>query len=156
MCGSEYMVIVPGLLLKCPFCGYYKHIRTAPASTAETTTLITQEPSATPRHAVSPIDKDMQTFIDRMAEKLTPLQGLDNAGRARCLGVRSQIQRDLTNVFLGREDFNKWYDRTRTNFALHNTTFMQIIADCLKGLKSAAAQDMRREYLVAIKQIQRA
>jgi len=99
------------------------------------------------------IEPDMQTFIDRVVEHLTPLTGLDPEGKVRALTVREQFRRELIQVFLGKQDWNKWFDKTRTNLALHTVTFMQILHKCLEGLKSSEARNLRADYEAALARI---
>ena len=96
------------------------------------------------------IEPDMQTFIDRVAEHLTRLDGLDPQGKIRALTVREQFRKELTQVFLGKQDWNKWFDKTRTQLGLHTVTFMQILHKCLEGLKSPEAQSLRADYEQAL------
>jgi len=96
------------------------------------------------------IEPDMQTFINRVAEHLTPLTGLDSAAKLRALNVREQFRKELTNVFLGKEDWNKWFDRTRTQLGLHTVIFMQILYRCLEGLRSSEARNLRADYEAAL------
>jgi len=106
------------------------------------------------RPALPPaIEPDMQTFINRVAERLTPLEGLDSAGKMRALNVREQFRKELTDVFLGKQDWNKWFDKTRTNLALHTVTFMKILHQCLEGLRSPEAQNLRQDYEAALARI---
>jgi len=99
------------------------------------------------------IEPDMQTFINRVAERLTPLEGLDQTGKLRALNVREQFRRELTNVFLGKQDWNKWFDKTKTTLGLHIVTFMKMLYQCLEGLKSPEAQSLRQDYEAALARI---
>jgi len=99
------------------------------------------------------IEPDMQTFINRVAERLTPLTGLDQTGKIRALNVREQFSKELTDVFLGKQDWNKWFDKTRTNLGLHTVTFMKILYQCLEGLISKEARSLRADYEVALARI---
>jgi len=99
------------------------------------------------------IEPDMQTFIDRVAERLTPLEGLDQTGKLRALNVREQFRKELTNVFLGKQDWNKWFDKTKTTLGLHTVIFMKMLYQCLEGLRSPEAKSLRADYEAALARI---
>jgi len=99
------------------------------------------------------IEPDMQTFINRVAERLTPLEGLDQAGKLRALNVREQFRKELTNVFLGKQDWNKWFDKTKTTLGLHTVIFMKMLYQCLEGLRSPEAKSLRADYEAALARI---
>jgi len=99
------------------------------------------------------IEPDMQTFINRVAERLTPLKGLDQTGKLRALNVREQFRRELTHVFLGKQDWNKWFDKTKTTLGLHTVIFMKMLYQCLEGLRSPEAQTLRADYEAALARI---
>lgn len=99
------------------------------------------------------IEPDMQAFINRVAERLTPLEGLDSAGKMRALNVREQFRKELTNVFLGKQDWNKWFDKTKTTLGLHTVIFMKMLYQCLEGLRSPEARSLRADYEAALARI---
>jgi len=151
VCGAPLSTIVEGELMRCPVDKLYYHIRPKRRITSLT---------ALPKAEVTTessfgLSQEQLVFIDRVSQKLTPLQGLNPTGRARALKIREQFRKELTNVFLGKQDFNKWYDETRTKLGLHNTTFMQLLYECLEGLKSTECQQLRQEYENALRQMQR-
>jgi len=110
----------------------------------------TQQPKQASSAPTSPLHPDMLTFVYRVAERLTPLDGLDATGRSRALKVREEFRRELTEVFQGREDYNAWFDRTRTQLGLHLIQFVRILYECLEGLRSEGARSLRREYEVTL------
>lgn len=99
------------------------------------------------------LSPDMFIFVYRVAERLTPLQGLDEDSRRRALKIREQFRRELTSVFVGNEDFNDWFSRTKTQLGLHLITFTKILYECLEGLKSQDARELRDEYGATIRRI---
>jgi hypothetical protein len=92
------------------------------------------------------LSPDMFTFTYRVAERLTSLDGLPEDARSRALKVREQIRQDLRDVFLGKESFDVWFNRTKTQHGLHTMTFVRILYDSLDGLKSEDARGLRAEY----------
>jgi alpha-L-arabinofuranosidase len=113
----------------------------------------TEEIEAKRKPTPPALEPDMQTFIERVAERLTPLEGLDQTGKLRALNVREQFRRELTDVFLGKQDWNKWFDKTKTTLGLHTVTFMKILHQCLEGLRSPEAQSLRQDYEAALARI---
>lgn len=102
---------------------------------------------------VANLSDDMETFVWRVAERLTPLDGLDLEGRRRALKIREQFRKELARVFLGKEDYNAWFDRTRTKLGLHLIQFVRILHECLEGLRSEGAKSLRAEYEAALKKL---
>lgn len=99
----------------------------------------TKEPKGT-------LSNDMLTFTYRLAERLTPLDGAGPDGRARALKVRQEYRNELRNVFLGKENFDDWFSRTKTARGFHYVIFMRMIYECLEGLRSIEASDLRTAY----------
>jgi len=104
------------------------------------------EPDVTP---------DQSTFINRIVEKLASTTGVTGDARERGLKVQEQFRRELTDVFKGEGDFNKWFDQKRTQLGLHTYTLTKIIYDSLAGLKSPEAKSLRRQYGQAIQSLGR-
>lgn len=92
------------------------------------------------------LEPDMKTFAKRISEKLASTEGLPPDGVERALKVQKEIQTDLRDVFLGKKDYNQWFDRTKTKFGLHPYTFTTILVKCLEGLQSIDAQALRADY----------
>ena len=102
------------------------------------------EPDVTP---------DQSTFINRIAEKLAPTTGMIGEAKERAVKVQEQFRRELTDVFKGDGNFNKWFDMKRTQLGLHTYTLTNIIYDSLAGLKSPEAKSLRRQYGQAIQSL---
>lgn len=92
------------------------------------------------------LDRDMEIFAYRLAERLTPLDGLDFEARQRALKVREQYRRQLERVLMGYESFEDWFSRTRTERGLHFVDFAQMIYESLQGLTSREARALREQY----------
>jgi len=151
VCGAPLISVVEGELMRCPVDGLYHHER--PKRTIASLKALPKAEVTT--ESSFGLSEDQLVFIDRVSQKLTPLQGLNPTARARALKIREQFRKELTNVFLGKQEFTKWYDQTRTKLGLHNTTFMQLLYECLEGLKSTECQNLRQEYENALRQMQR-
>jgi len=137
--------------MRCPVDGLYHHVRPK----RNITSLKTLPKAEVTTESSFGLSEDQLVFIDRVSQKLTPLQGLSATARGRALKIREQFRKELTNVFLGKQDYSKWYDETRSKLALHNTTFMQLLYECLEGLKSTECQNLRQEYENALRAMQR-
>jgi len=110
-------------------------------------------PSITGSGSRRELSGDMLTFVYRVAERLTPIDGLNEDARRRALRIREQFRRELTNVFIGKEDFNDWFSRTKTQLGLHLMTITKILYECLEGLRSQEAVELRAEYGRAMRRI---
>lgn len=150
-CGTPLIAIVPSELYRCPIDGLYHHIRPR----RNITSLKSLPKAEVTTESSFGLSEDQLIFINRVSQRLTPLQGLNPTARARALKIREQFRKELTNVFLGKQDFNKWYDQTRSKLGLHNTTFMQLLYESLEGLKSPECQNLRQEYENVLRAMQR-
>jgi len=154
-CGSDKILNIREDLSKCMLCGQYigpdgfpSKLKVFPSARQ------VKELASTPLEGISEVVEektlelhgDMITFIGRVAERLAPLTGLDQSAKLRALEVQKEIRNELTEVFQGKKDFNKWYDKTKTQFGLHSQTFMSILHDSLEGLKSTEAQELQQQY----------
>lgn len=102
--------------------------------------------SKQPREKAEELDRGIFTFIYRVAERLTPLGGLGQEGRRRALKVRDQYQRDLTDVFLGKRDYNDWFNETKTKHSLRDIELMENLYECLEGIATPEARSLRQQY----------
>ena len=92
------------------------------------------------------LSRDMLVFSYRVAERLTSLDGLGPEARDRALKIRETYRQQLQNVFLGREDFQDWFTRTRTERGLHLIDFTKILYESLQGLRSPETRALREQY----------
>jgi len=146
-CGSPLERTDSGLL-KCTVCGL-----NYPSGRTKTPLLdpyVKRNPILPQIESEEELTSDMTTFITRLAQNLAPTEGLSEDAVPRALKVQERYRKELRNVFLGKEDFNKWFDKTRTERGLHMLTFTKMIHDCLTGLKSPEAKSMREEYAQAL------
>lgn len=169
-CKSDKILLIKEGLAKCLMCGTYFTPATSKNPIPHFYRLeVTprqdeiRELAAMPLERVSEIDEtktselssDMITFIGRVAERLAPLTGLDEHAKARALEIQNEIRRELTDVFHGKGDYNKWYDQTKTKFGLHNQTFVSLLQDSLQGLNSQEAQELQQEYAQTLARMRR-
>jgi hypothetical protein len=99
------------------------------------------------------LSRGVFTFIYRVAERLTPLDGLSQEARSRALKVRAQFQRELTDVFLGKADFNQWFNKIKTQHGLRAIELIQILYDATEGLTDPEARKLRAEYEATLKRM---
>jgi len=150
-CGSPLEKTSTGSY-KCTVCGLnYPNPR---AKTPLLDPYVKKNPALPPIESEEELTSDMTTFINRLAQKLAPTEGLPADAVPRALKVQERYRKELRNVFLGKGDFNEWFNKTRTERGLHMVTFTQMIHDSLTGLKSPEAQSMREEYAQTIGRIQ--
>lgn len=145
-CGSP--LIRESGLLKCPVCGLlYRIGQTKPLLQNYAKIKQINVPIAETEEQLMP---DQLVFINRLAQALAPTTGLMNESYKRALKVQQQYREELRQVFLGKKDFNKWFDQTRSDRGIHIYNFSKIIYECLEGLTSPEAQSMREQYAAAI------
>jgi hypothetical protein len=159
-CGSSYLLEVEPGIYRCQICGQLNEVRpsgqilprrmevyprieyvreAAKEGLYEMTQAVPSE---------SGIPTDMRIYINRVAEALTPLKGHeeDRAFVARALKVRSQFRRELTEIFEGKGDFDKWYNETASNLGIQDKVMAKMMFDSLEGLKSPEAKQLRDMY----------
>ena len=99
------------------------------------------------------LDKDMAVFVKRVAEALTPVEGYedDEAFKQRLFKVRETYIQELTDCFTGKEDFDKWYDATKTSLGMHPTEMARVMYNALEGLSSPEAIQFQAGFAAALK-----
>ncbi len=99
------------------------------------------------------LDKDMTVFVRRVAETLTPVDGYedDEAFRQRAFKVRETFIQELTDCFTGKEDFDKWFDATKTSLGMHPTEMARVMYNALEGLSSPEAMQFQAGFAAALK-----
>lgn len=98
------------------------------------------------------MSQDMVVWVRRIAEGLVPVEGLGYRRdiRSKLLNTQSQIRKGLTDVLEGDADFQKWYDKTKTNFAKHDKEMMRILYDAAEGLEDPEVVELRNAYAKAL------
>lgn len=154
ICGNRLLHIREGLS-KCLFCGQYidQKKQLPPKLNIISSLTKIQAVEAGITETTTALSADMVIFIRRISETLAPTEGLDGEARARALNVQEQFQRQLTDVFQGKGDFSKWFDKTKTSLGLHPFNFMTILHEALEGLKSSEAQELREQYAQTIRRM---
>ena len=111
--------------------------------------IISEEIESTPRpkREASETEMELSTeqeiFIDRVANKLYDAPYMVQ-----------HIKKGLKDVFLGKLDFNEWFDRTKVERGLKSIELMQILYDSLKGLRGREIRALRESYAQALKKLQ--
>lgn len=97
--------------------------------------------------APTPVEDEMQTFIDRVTERLIPIhQDYPAHIKKRLLDNRKRYRRELLDILNGKGKIEKWFDKTRNELGLHAITLTTILYESLKGLKSKEAKELRLLY----------
>lgn len=115
---------------------------------------VVQEPEPVPDVPFGDgLDPDMSVFVRKVAEALTPVEGYedDEAFKQRAFKVRETFIQELTDCFTGKEDFNKWFDTTKTNLGKHPTEMARIMYNALEGLRSPEAIQFQAGFAAALK-----
>jgi len=102
------------------------------------------------------LTRDQNIFINRLAEKLAPITGLTGDNLKKGLHIQERYRQELRNVFLGKQDWNTWFDMKRTERGLHTYTLGKMIHDSLEGLTSPEAKSLRQQYADAIARLRTA
>jgi len=102
----------------------------------------------------SQVEPEIQTFINRVAERLIPIaDDYDFETKRKLQTVRERYRRELTNVFDGKESIEKWFNRTRGNLGIHQIDMTKILYECLEGLRSPEAKELRMQYGQALQRV---
>ena len=155
-CQGKVVEVSPGLFKCIGICGQYfpedKEVPPKLTIVSSVDTLRAHEAGVEVGEGGG-LSVDMLTFISRVAEALAPTAGLDEDGTVRALKIQEDFRRELVEVFQGGEDYDKWYSRTKTKLGLHPQKFMTILYQCLEGLRSPEAQELRADYAQAIRKM---
>lgn len=100
-----------------------------------------------PAAAPAPLDQDMQTFIDRVTERLIPIHA-DYAPQVKknLAQNRERYKNELIAILNGRGNLTKWFNKTRNELGLHAVTLTKIMYESLRGLRSKEAKELRLLY----------
>jgi hypothetical protein len=89
---------------------------------------------------------DMIMFMNRVVEKLIPIEGYNSDIKVKLLKTRSDIKKDLVNVFEGKMKFEDWYHKMKTNLGKGSTELDEIIYSSLEGLRHPEAIELRNAF----------
>ncbi len=95
------------------------------------------------------LEPDMETFINRVAEKVASAPEsitLTPAEQMRLNQARQEIKNSLRDVLNGKTPLNEWFTKTRQQFNLRSYELAQIMYESLDGLKSREAKDLRDQW----------
>jgi len=137
-----------GGLLKCQICGFtYKPGQSTPLLSGFAPKPLTPK--------VATADAELETFINRVAQKLVPIYKDYSPENKKALQTgQTKIKQQLHDVFNGKDNLEKWFNRTRRDLGKHAIDLTQILHDSLEGLQTKEARDMRAQYGEALQAIQ--
>lgn len=153
LCGGPLLKVKERLYI-CRFCGNY-FPDTSPTAPLPSLRVVS-EPDKLKDLIVGMetqeggLSSDMLTFTARVAERLVPTTGLTGDMAQQVQKVQDDIRREFIEVFQGKRNFEKWFNQTKTNLALHPQKFTTILYESLEGLKSPEAQELREGYAQAL------
>jgi hypothetical protein len=102
--------------------------------TAEATTQTSTETETKPK-----VEGEMKIFAERLIYTLCPAE----KGYAPII-VRTV--KSIYDVLEGRKDFGEWFTEVRQTLSLKSFQLAQIIYQCLEGLHSREARDLREQW----------
>ena len=158
-CGNPLIQVIENRLYRCSVCGLYYRVRDQTGVLPLTLGGQELEKTELGQAVViqgSDVDKELEIFISRVAERLAPIEGLDAQASTRALRVQRQFHRELTDVLSGKQNFDKWFNETAVTLGLHTLTFIEILRQCLEGLQSQEVKKLRIEYDEYLNKLQRA
>jgi hypothetical protein len=124
-------------LLKCPACGvFYKP--------GQSTPLLSKYASKAPTNLKSQGDLDLETFINRLTQKLLPIYK-DYPEKVKKVSYdnREKIKANFLKVTEGSMTFKKWFDWIHTNLSKHPVDLARIMLECCEGLNSAELKEFK-------------
>jgi hypothetical protein len=128
----------PNGLLKCGTCGLtYKP--------GQSTPLLTKYAPTSTVSFVSQDEKDIETFIRRVIQKLVPIYVAYPAKtKAALVKTRSKLRKGLQQVVDGRMTFQKWFDNIHRDLAKHPIDLAKILLDSTEDLNTPEAKELRK------------
>ncbi len=101
------------------------------------------------------LNPDMTIFVNQVVERLTPLDGLDRDARYRALKIRVQERQELTDVLNGKTKMTDWFTKARREANIKEYELVQILYECLEGLRSEEARELKKQLEGVYKQFVR-
>jgi hypothetical protein len=154
---------VSGSLYKCQMCGAYNSFKigsTIPSTYKVFTSFdrvkamsiegVYEQTKGQPGKGSA--DPDMIEFIQRLATKLTPIEGYTPEIQVQQLEARKDFVKQLNEVFDGNRTWDDWFNRTRTKKSLHRDDLSRMVFDSLEGLNGEGAREMRAQYEAVLNQ----
>lgn len=144
-CGGRLLKIdALGSLCKCMVCGVYlrgggklyKH------KSIDLVGVISEEVKSPPTVTLTP---DQWTFVFRVAERLTPIDGYTPEVRKRMLVRREELRKSLEKVFTGEQEMTTWFNQTGIDFNLQDYELVQILYESLEGLESKEVKELKEQ-----------
>ena len=95
--------------------------------------------SATPEEAKQTVTGEMKIFAERLIYTLCPPE----KGYAPII---VKTVKSIYDVLEGRKDFGEWFTQVRQALSLKSYQLAQIIYQCLEGLRSREARELREQW----------
>ena len=90
-------------------------------------------------------EDEMKTFVYRVVERLTPLDGLDHDSRNRALKIRVQERQELIDVLNGTIKMTDWFTKARREANIQEYELVQILVESLEGLRGEEAKELKKQ-----------
>jgi hypothetical protein len=146
--NCNQLLVRQGNVLKCPVCGFtYKPNQSTP--------LLSGYAPKTMTPKTAPADVELSTWISRVAQKLLPIyKDYDPNVKLQLQQGQQKIKSGLNDVLAGKLSLPQWFNRTRRDLGKHAIELTQVLYDCLEGLQSREAREMRAQYAQALSAVQ--
>jgi hypothetical protein len=136
-CGNPMLEVVPDKLYRCSVCNLYQRIR--PEQPAASPPSTSPQARAEVKEAFLPLTGELKIFAERVINTLCP----------REQGYSPVIVREVRaigEVLEGRRDFAEWFTKIRQMLSLKNYQLAKTLYDCLEGLRSQEAKELREQW----------
>ena len=130
-CGNPLVEVLDEKLYKCSVCGLYHRVRDS-VPTPQPESLQTPEPSQA-------LTGDLKIFAERIVKALCPPEQ----------GYSPFIVKEVKSIYdvlEERKDFAEWFLKVRQMLSIKNYQLAKTLYDCLEGLRSQDAKDLREQW----------
>jgi hypothetical protein len=134
VCGNSLIEVIPEELYRCPIDLLYYHVR--PRNPSSSLSLKAQTNVKQPFVALT---GELKVFGERVINALcAPEKGYSP--------VIVREVKTIYDVLEGRRDFEEWFTKVRQALSLKNYQLAKVLYDCLEGLRSQEARQLREQW----------
>lgn len=132
VCRIPLQEIIPNELYRCGICGLYHHVRAK-------STLPSLKAQAGTEAKPSSLTGEMKVFAERVISALCPPE------KAYAPVIVREVK-NIYDVIEGKADFEGWFTKVRQLLSLKNYQLAKVLYDCLEGLRTREARQLREEW----------
>jgi hypothetical protein len=137
-CGNPLITVIPGALYRCSVCGLYRRIRPKPNIASPETKQVVGNAREEPVFVT--LTGELKIFAERVIYTLCPPE------KGYAPVIVKEIKK-IYDVLEGKGDFADWFTKVRQMLSLKNYQLAKTLYDCLEGLRSEEAKQLRQEWL---------